>query len=166
RVYEKFPVRNWDKWVEDTQSHLFIQEAQPGAKAKDLLAGTKLVNERGFAGRVTDAGDELDPVWTPQGDEIIFVATTNRDASAYANSNTSLFKIAADGGEPARITTSGDSFSRPAFRPDGRALYAIFEIQTDNKTYHLERLAKIEVGTGSSSDRINREPKILTSNWD
>src|SRR5262245_13158204 len=48
RVYEKFPVRNWDKWVEDTQTHLFVQDAQPGAKAKDLLAGTKLVSERGF----------------------------------------------------------------------------------------------------------------------
>src|SRR6476619_1764184 len=24
RVYEKFPGRNWDKWVEDTQSHVFV----------------------------------------------------------------------------------------------------------------------------------------------
>jgi Tol biopolymer transport system component len=46
RVYDKFPVRNWDKWIDDTQTHLFVQTAQPGAKAKDLLAGTKLFNER------------------------------------------------------------------------------------------------------------------------
>src|SRR5215216_3558704 len=46
RVYEKFPIRNWDKWIEDMQAHLFVQTAQPGAKAKDLLAGTKLVSER------------------------------------------------------------------------------------------------------------------------
>jgi len=32
RAYEKFPVRNWDKWVEDTQAHIFVQAAQPGAK--------------------------------------------------------------------------------------------------------------------------------------
>src|SRR5215204_3115680 len=83
RVYEKFPVRNWDKWLDDTQGHLFVQDAQPGAKAKDLLAGTKLVNERGFAGRVSDSGDELDPIWTPEGDAIIFVATLNRDVAAY-----------------------------------------------------------------------------------
>ncbi|MGI8835996.1 MAG: S9 family peptidase [Pyrinomonadaceae bacterium] len=142
RVYDTFPIRNWDKWVEDTQSHLFVQDAQPGAKAKDLLAGTKLVNERGFAGRVTDSGEELDPVWTPDGNEIIFVATTNRDAAAYANSNTSLFKVSAKGGEPVRLTAGGDSFRRPAFRPDGKALYAIFGIETDKKVYHLERLAK------------------------
>jgi len=164
RVYEKFPIRNWDKWVDDTQSHLFIQNVQPGAKAKDLLAGSKLVNERGFAGRVTDSADELDAVWTPEGDAIVFVATTNRDASAYANSNTSLFKISANGGEPVRLTSGGDSFSRPTFRPDGKALYAIFEIQTDKKVYHLERLAKFSwpagVSTGSDSDRV------ITSKWD
>ena len=164
RVYEKFPIRNWDKWVDDTQSHLFIQNVQPGAKAKDLLAGSKLVNERGFAGRVTDSADELDAVWTPEGDAIVFVATTNRDASAYANSNTSLFKISANGGEPVRLTSGGDSFSRPTFRPDGKALYAIFETQTDKKVYHLERLAKFSwpagVSTGSDSDRV------ITSKWD
>ena len=115
RVYEKFPIRNWDKWLEDTQAHLFIQDAQPGAKAKDLLAGTKLVSERGFAGRVTDSGEELDAVWTPEGDAIVFVATTNRDAAAYANTNTSLFKVSANGGEPVRLTTSADSFGRPDF---------------------------------------------------
>ena len=91
------------------------------------------------------------------GDAIVFVATTNRDAAAYANTNTSLFKVSANGGEPVRLTSGGDSFSRPAFRPDGKALYAIFESQTDKKVYHLERLAKIswpqpDVSTGSDSD--------------
>ena len=51
-----------------TRSHISLfRKSQPGAKAKDLLAGSKLVNERGFAGRVTDSGDELDRVWTPDG---------------------------------------------------------------------------------------------------
>src|SRR5688572_18496067 len=107
RVYERFPIRNWDRWLEDTQSHLFVQDAQPGARARDLLAGTKLVNERGFAGRVTDSAEELDSVWTPNGDEIVFVATTNRDAAAYAKSNMSLFKVSANGGEPVRLTAGG-----------------------------------------------------------
>src|ERR1041385_7657796 len=121
RVYEKVPVRNWDKCIKDTPARLFVQSAQPGAKAKDLLAGTKLVTERGFAGRVSDSGEELDPVWTPEGDAVIFVATTNRDAAAYADTNTSLFKIAATGGEPVRLTTGDNSFTNPTFRPDGKA---------------------------------------------
>src|SRR5688572_22631054 len=114
RVYEKFPIRNWDKWLEDTQAHLFIQDAQPGAKAKDLLAGTKLVQERGFAGRMSDSGEELDPVWTPEGNALVFVASTNRDAAAYANTYTSLFKVSTSGGEPVRITTQPDTYGRPA----------------------------------------------------
>jgi len=159
RVYDKFPIRNWDKWIEDTQAHLFIQDAQAGAKAKDLLAGTKLVNERGFAGRVTDSGEELDPVWTPEGDAIIFVATTTRDAAAYANTNTSLFKVSAKGGEPVGLTSSADSFARPTFRPDGKALYAIFNIETSNKTYNLDRLAKF------SWPNLGK-PVILTAKFD
>ena len=143
RVYEKFPIRNWDRWLDDTQGHVFVQELQPGAKAKDLLAGTKLVSERGFGGRLTDSGEELDAIWTPEGDAIVFVATTNRDASAYANTTNSLFKVSAKGGEPTRLTTGEGSFTRPAFRPDGKALYTIFNAQVENKVYNLDRLAKL-----------------------
>ncbi len=159
RVYEKFPIRNWDKWIENTQAHLFIQDVQPGARAKDLLAGTKLVAERGFAGRVSDSGEELDAVWTPESDAIIFVASTNRDTAAYANPNTSLFKVSVNGGEPVRLTTSADSFSRPAFRPDGKALYAGFNVENNGKTYNLERLAKL------SWPKVG-EPVILTTKFD
>jgi dipeptidyl aminopeptidase/acylaminoacyl peptidase len=159
RVYDKFPIRNWDKWLEDTQTHVFVQDAQPGAKAKDLLAGSKLVNERGFAGRVTDSGEELDAVWTPEGDALVFVASTNRDSAAYAKTNTSLFKVSANGGEPLRLTTSLDSFGRPGFRPDGKALYALFETETNTKTYNLDRLAKFSWPNPG-------EPAILTAQFD
>jgi len=159
RVYDRFPIRNWDKWLDDLQTHLFVQSTEPGAKAKDLLAGTKLVNERGFAGRGTDSADELDAIWTPEGDAIVFVASTNRDAAAYADTNTSLFKVAASGGEPVRLTTTTDSFTRPAFRPDGKALYAIFNTQTDRKVYNLDRLAKLSWPNPG-------QPVILTSGFD
>src|SRR6266850_955623 len=131
RVYEKFPIRNWDKWVEDTQSHLFVQDLEPNAKAKDLLAATKLVSERGFAGRVQDSGEDFDAVWTPEGESVIFVATTNRDTAAYSTTNSSLFKVSAAGGEPVRLTAGNDSFSRPVFRPDGKALYALFNVEAN-----------------------------------
>ena len=158
RVYDRFPIRNWDRWLDDMQSHVFVQEAQTGAKPKDLLAGTKLVSERGFAGRVSDSGDDLDPIWTPEGDAIIFVASTNRDTAAYANTNTSLFKVVATGGEPVRLTTTG-SYSRPAFGPDGKALYAMFNAQLDNKVYNLDRLAKFSWPSVA-------QPAIITSKFD
>ena len=159
RVYEKFPIRNWDKWLEDTQAHLFVQPAQPGAKAKDLLAGTKLANERGFAGRAANSGDELDPVWTPEGDAIVFVASTTRDRAAYARTNTSLFKVSENGGEPVQLTTSSDSFSWPTFRPDGKALYAILSPESSVKVYTLDRLAKF------SWPNVG-QPTVLTAAFD
>ncbi len=159
RVYEKFPIRNWDKWLEDTQVHLFIQDAQPGAKAKDLLAGSKLVSDRGFAGRTTDSADELDQVWTLQGDALVFIASTNRDAAAYSRTNTSLFKVSAGGGEPVRLTSSADSFTRPTFRPDGKALYAIFNSQTTDKVYNLSRIAKFTWPNVT-------QPEIITTSFD
>lgn len=159
RVYDRFPVRNWDKWLEDTQGHLFVQTLEPGAKARDLLAGTKLVGEAGFAGRVTDSGEEFDAVWTPDGDSIIFVATTTRNAAAYANVNSSLFQVGATGGEPVRLTAGNDSFSRPTFRPDGKALYAVFNVEGNGKVYNLDRLAMFQWPN-------MKEPVILTANFD
>jgi dipeptidyl aminopeptidase/acylaminoacyl peptidase len=159
RVYDAFPIRNWDRWLDDMQSHLFVQTLEPGAKAKDLLAGTKLVNERGFGGRGTDSADELDAVWTPDGAAIVFVATTNRDTAAYAMTNTSLFKVSSSGGEPVRLTTSSESFSRPTFRPDGKALYALVNPQAANKVYNLDRLAKL------SWPNVG-QPVMLTTKFD
>ncbi|HKR22256.1 MAG TPA: hypothetical protein VJS17_06665, partial [Pyrinomonadaceae bacterium] len=159
RAYDKFPIRNWDRWIEDTQVHLFVQDLQPGAKAKDLLAGTKLVSERGFAGRSSDSADELDPVWTPEGDAMVFIASTNRDQAAYAQTNTSLFKIAANGGEPVRLTTSSDSFSRPTFRPDGKALYAGVSVESDTRVYNLDRLAKFSWPNPG-------QPRVITAKFD
>src|SRR6185295_15614578 len=159
RVYEKFPIRNWDKWLEDTQAHLFVQSLDPDAKAKDVFAGTKLISERGFAGRVQDSGEEFDGVWTPDGQSIVFVATTNRDKAAYSTTNSALFKVSASGGEPAQLTTGDDSFSRPAFRPDGKALYAVFTVEANGKVYNLDRLAKF------SWPNVG-QPVILTANFD
>jgi dipeptidyl aminopeptidase/acylaminoacyl peptidase len=159
RVYEKFPIRNWDRWLDDTQAHLFLQSLEPNAKAKDLLAGTKLVAGRGFAGRVQDSGEEFDAVWTPDSGSIIFVATTNRDRAAYATTNSALFKVAAGGGEPEQLTTGNDSFTRPVFRPDGKALYAGFNVEANGKVYNLDRLAKFSWPNMGA-------PEIITSKWD
>ena len=143
RVYDGFPIRHWDKWLEDTQSHLFVQSLEPEAKAKDLLAGTKFVSEPGFGGSLGNSGDEINAAWSPDGQSIVFVATTNRNVAAYAASNTLLYKISPSGGEPAALTTGTSSFGQPVFSPDGKTLYfAVTE--EDEDVYNLTRLAKMD----------------------
>lgn len=141
RVYEGFPIRNWDRWLEDTQPQLFLLSLEPGGKAKGLLAGTKLVSSPGFAGRVTLTAEELDAVWTTDGKAIVFSATTGRNTAAYSTVSYDLFRVAADGGEPQRLTSAGYSFGRPTFRADGRALYALATVEGSGKVYNLTRLA-------------------------
>lgn len=158
RVYEGFPIRNWDRWIDELQTHLLVQSLEPGAKARDLLAGTRLTAERGFSGAPASGGDDLQPVWAPDGQSIIFVAMTNRNAAAYSETNTNLYQVSSSGGEPKQLTTGKDSYARPAFSPDGKSLYCSVNPATD-KVYNLDRIARFDW------PKIG-ERKIITANFD
>src|SRR5438552_765992 len=122
RIYDAFPIRRWDRWLDDTQTHLFVVPAAGGA-ARDLLAGTRLAALPGFAGATGEgSGDSLEPAWAPDGKSIVFVATTNRTGAAYSPTNTHLFEVAAGGGEPRPLTTGNAGYAHPAFTPDGKSL--------------------------------------------
>ncbi len=160
RVYTSFPIRHWDRWLDPTQTHLFVQTLEPGAAARDLLAGTKLASQPGFGGLPSAMGgpDSLNPVWAPDGQSVVFVATVNRDAAAYDAVDTHLFHVPVAGGEPRQLTSGRGSHSRPTFRPDGKALYCLFEPRT-GKIYNLDRLAMLDWPNPGP-------PKVLTEAWD
>ncbi len=159
-IYEGFPFRYWDHWLDDLQAHVFVQNLAEGAKARDLLAGTKFVQSPGFGGAEGLGGDSLQAVWSPDGRSIVFTATTDRDRSAYAATSTQIFRIPAEGGEPAAITTGPDSYSHPIFRPDGKALYASQNRDESKALYSLTRLVVLTWPNPSG------EPKFLTPGWD
>ena len=161
RVYDSFPVRNWDRWMDEMQTHVIVQELSDGAKPKDLLAGTRLVAEKGYGGRIGSGSDDIDAVWAPDGNSVVFVASVNRASGASEDNKISAYRISASangGGEAVQITNSDGEYSRPMFSPDGKTLYLAFTPYGE-KVYNLTRLAAVSwPGAG--------EPKILTPAFD
>ncbi len=161
-AYDIFPIRQWDHWRDDRQTHLFVQEAVAGATAKDLLAGSKLVAETGFSGTPTRSGSSLKPVWTPDGKSLVFNATTNLHEAAHARVRYHLYSISAQGGEPGQLTSSMQwSCTGPTFSPDGKQLYC--KIGPENEeVYNLDGIGRFDWnGTGDLG-----EPQIVTAGFD
>lgn len=141
RVFDSFPIRHWDQWLDERRLHLFVQDADPGLPAQDLLAGTRLAAEPGFSMPLAPlGGEELEAAWAPDGKSIVFAATTRRNTAAYSFYPMHLYQVAATGGEPKALSKGEDSYTRPAFEPDGRALYCSYGKRTE-KVYNLERVA-------------------------
>lgn len=145
RVYDSFPIRVWDRWLDDTQVHLFVQELDGRSKPRDVLAGSTLVTAPGFAGRVAEGSrEDIEAAWSPDGKTLVFGATTERNAAAYAEVSSDLYAI---GGQPSDgprlIAHEAGAFSRPRFSPDGKHLFAIFTAN-NKKPYNLERLVRFD----------------------
>lgn len=140
RVYESFPIRRWDKWLDDTQSRLFAVRPA-GGEPRDLLAGTDLVALPGYAAPGTEgSGEDLTPAWAPGGRSIVFAATTGRNTAAYSPVDYHLYEVPLTGGEPRALTTGHASYAAPQFAPDGRSL--CFRMREDwGRIYALDRLA-------------------------
>jgi dipeptidyl aminopeptidase/acylaminoacyl peptidase len=142
RVYEGFPIRFWDHWLDSKHAHIFVMDATPGASPKDILAGTKWSTTPGMGGPLSNAGEDLSPVWTPDSKSIVFQSDINRHEAAFALTKTKIFLISADGGEPQPLTAGAYSYSSPRFRPDGKALYMLESREgVNNATYSINRLA-------------------------
>jgi len=147
RIFDGFPVRNWDRWLDERQVRIHVLDLDADGLAagapRDLLAGTRLAANPGFSGRQSDTGEELDMEFTPDGKSLIFTAATNRNAAAYAFTDSQLFIVDVQGSEPRQITTGADSWSHPRFTPDGRVLLALLEQQQGKSVYNQTRLATV-----------------------
>lgn len=142
RVYDGFPVRYWDRWLDDRKTHLFVQEARPDAPARDLFAEWDLAQLPGFAGRYTETAEVFDCAWAPDGSAVVFAATTERDRSAHAFVTSSLFVVPVSGGTPVRLTEDDSSFGEPVFAPDG-TWFVVGEVPgRSGKVYVENRLVR------------------------
>jgi dipeptidyl aminopeptidase/acylaminoacyl peptidase len=143
RAYDSFPIRHWDRWLDERRPTLMLQELDGESLARDLLAGSQLRNAPGFGGDLDNDGEQLEGAWSPDGSTIVFTATTARDQAARADVQQSIYVMPAGGGEPQRLTGDEASYSQPKFAADGSALYARSNAHT-KFVYNLERLVRFD----------------------
>ena len=140
RVYDSFPIRDWDRWLDERRPTLMIQELDSSAPARDILAGTQLAASPGFAGQWGSGSDTISATWSPDGASVVFAATRNRHEAAFAGAVQSLWVLHIGGEpEPRRLTEDNDSYARPAFSADGKMLFAVVEPGTE-RVYNANRL--------------------------
>jgi dipeptidyl aminopeptidase/acylaminoacyl peptidase len=157
RVYDTFPFRYWNEWLDEKRPRLYVQAVDAAAKAVEIGPGPE------FGGQFnpTAGGQTLNAEWSPDGQWIVFAATVNRHEAMYKPVETHLWRIRPAGGAAERVTsTPGVSYGSPAFSPDGKRLYARMRKEaTAAQPYALTRLAAIAWPGGG-------EPRVLTADWD
>jgi dipeptidyl aminopeptidase/acylaminoacyl peptidase len=159
RVYEHFPVRQWSQWLDERQPTILVQSLEPGARPKDILSGTALAHSAGFAGVAdpTSAGSSVAPIWSSDGKEVVFTATTQRWNAASGHVGFHLYRVGADGGvEPTIVTPASAGYDDVQFSPDGKTLFFKYEVQ-DQELYHLTTLNSVPWPAGGEATVVARD---------
>jgi dipeptidyl aminopeptidase/acylaminoacyl peptidase len=95
---------NGEGFIHERHPQLFVVPTA-GGEAKQLTDGDFAVS---------------DPVWSPDGKEIAFVAA--RHAERDFDNAADVWIVSREGGEPRQVTDTAGPLGSPAFAPDGRAI--------------------------------------------
>ncbi len=137
RVYNHLLYRHWTEYQGPRRSHLLIQPMNGGA-LKDLTPGDRDVPPFSL-------GAPESYVFAPNSAEVAYVSNIDADLSTSTNSD--LFTISVNGGEPKRITNNPAADEGPVYSPDGK--YLAYRAQTrSGYESDLWRLAVREQSSG------------------
>lgn len=137
RVYTGFPIRSWDSWVDEKQTHLFVQKLEQGAEAIDLFSKMNIANKPGFQ-------FNGDASFTADGKELIISATVEQDASAYKDVVYNLYRLPVALGEAKQITNDGFEYGSPAITADGKYLICLASAANNYKVFNLGKITRFE----------------------
>lgn len=154
RVYQHFPIRYWNEWIDDKRPTIVVQSLAEGAKPVDILSPTRLARNEGFSGgNVGDGGMSLSAMWSPDGQEVVFTATTERWNAAFANVGFHLYRMPATGGEPRLVTPEAGDYSDATFTADGRTLLFSYARQS-TEAYDQSRLTRVSWPAGGAATNV------------
>ena len=124
--------------------------------AKDILSPTALASTSGFYGSETDTSVTLAPLWSPDGREIVFVATTERWNAASGHVGQHLYRMPATGGEPKPVSSTPGEYEDLRFSADGRSLFCKYA-PLNEEIYNLPRLYRIAWPGGGEASLVTRD---------
>ena len=96
------------------------------------------------------------PRWSPDGKQILFVS--NRTKEPDLNTNSDLYVVSADGGEPKQLTTNEGPDQIPNWSPDGKTIVYVTSLEPKYLWFDQLDIATIPATGG--------KPQILTTNVD
>jgi len=140
RVYTSLLFRHWDQWEGERRQHLLIVNVD-GTEVKDLTQGLRDVPPFSLGGLD-------DYAVSPDSTELAFVM--NADPQPALSTNSDIYTVSLDGGEPRKITTGLGADNSPQYSPDGKFL--AFRSQS-RAGYESDRwrLVVLDRATGRSS---------------
>ncbi len=116
--------------------------------------------ESGHAVQITRGpASERDPVWSPDGQDILFCS--NRTGDADNNRRYDLWLVSPEGKNPRRLTWGDVDARAHVFSPDGRQVAFISSLAPENN-YALNRLWSVDV---DSAEPAARFPDNLGEGW-
>lgn len=116
RIYETYPIRNFDVWNDDSTPHVWVVDVASGnKKSRSVMGGTKMAAGRGFS--ITGGF-----TWTPDGQSIVFAGTEQADAGGREYVTSQLYSVSLSGGEPKAFSPREIDAGTPEFSPDGRTI--------------------------------------------
>jgi dipeptidyl aminopeptidase/acylaminoacyl peptidase len=154
RVYESFPIRYWDKWLDGKQIRPQQVSLESGV-IRDLLAKHDILKDRGYGGRFAESGEEMDTAVLPDG-SLLFTASRNRNRAAYSFTNTNLYRFDVKSDRLDQLTgntsaDAADDYARPTISADGKTLFALRTRRTA-KVYNNSELVAFDLKAGKLSN--------------
>jgi dipeptidyl aminopeptidase/acylaminoacyl peptidase len=107
-------------WTGDRRTHVFVVDADGSGEARQLTSGDF---------------EHAHPAWSPDGTQLVFDGL--RDERWDTELITRLYVLDVDGGgEPRRITQDDNSYTEPAFSPDGSLIAFRFALEDGTYPHH------------------------------
>ncbi len=133
RVYTTFPIRYFDKWLDEKQDHVFLMKLEGESKPVDLFKQVSLVESKGFQMGTF--------AFSPDNESVVFTASIDYHTSAFQHPTSKIYQLSLSGGAEKLIVNDAWDYSQVQFSQDGKYLLALGSLD-DKKIYNLAHLLR------------------------